>query len=87
MATLLKKSFLISNCKKHNVEVTPQYIINEWRQETNQSITSWLLSSRDNGYFCDQNIQKHLLRLLSRLDRLERVEISLREAGKLCIEY
>lgn len=87
MATLLKKSFLISNCKKHNVDVTPRYIIDEWRQEIFQSITSWLISSRDNGYFCNQHIQKKLLRLLSRLERLERVENALRDSGKLFIEY
>lgn len=87
MATLLKKSFLISNCKKHKVEVTPQYIIDDWRHSTNQAIICWLLSSRDNGYFCDQHTQKNLLHLLSRLDRLDRVENALREAGKLHTEY
>lgn len=87
MATLLKKSFLISNCKKHNVDVTPHYIIEEWRQETFQSISSWLISSRDHGYFCDQHTQKNLLRLVSRLERLDRVEIALRDSGKLFIEY
>lgn len=87
MAILLKKSFLISNCKTHNVDVTPLYIIDEWRRDTLSSITSWLFSSRDNGYFCDQHTQKNLLHLLSRLDRLDRVEDALRKAGKLHIEY
>lgn len=87
MAKLLKKSFLISNCKKHNVEVTPLYIIDEWRQQTVQSITSWLLSSRDGGHFCDNYTQRNLLHLLSRLERLERIEDTLRETGRLHIAY
>ena len=86
-SSLTSKRFIINNLKSHHIMVLGDDIIKQWEEDTHSQIISWLQSSREGGYFCDEFIQKHLLFQLARLDRLTRLMKGMQAKGTLFKRY
>lgn len=86
-SSLTSKRFIINNLKTHHLIVLGDDIIKQWEADTTAQILSWLQSSKEGGYFCDDCVQKHLLFQLARLDRLNRLMKGMQDKGTLFKKY